>query len=98
MVDDKSEANRALVAMKERLHKLGIKATFGRCDWVGLVSDGTAHGNTNYGAACRLTIERQAPRWYLICNSQYGGVTLAQPDVFAGDRSFVENFIRRSCF
>ena len=98
MVDDKSEASRALAAMKERLHTLGIRVTFGRCDWVGLVSQGTAHGNNAYGAACKLTVERQAPRWFLICNSRYGGVTLAQPDVFAMDRSFVEIFIRRACF
>jgi hypothetical protein len=97
MVDDTSEARGALAAMKARLHKLGINATFGRCDWVGLVSDGTAHGNNSYGASCKLAVERQAPRWFLICNSQYNGLTLAQPDVFAMDRNSIEAFIRRAC-
>lgn len=98
IVHDRSESTRAVAGMMTRLRKLGIRATVGRCDWVGLVSQGTAHGNNSYGAACELRLAGQPERSFLICNSQYGGVTLVQPDVYASDRSFVENFIRRACF
>lgn len=98
IVHDARESRRALTDMQNRLRKLGIKATFGRCDWVGLVSQGTAHGNNSYGAACNLRLDGQAPRWFLVCNSQYGGVTLVRPDVYASDASFIEAFIRRACF
>ena len=98
IVHDKSESRRAVADMQKRLRKLGIKATVGRCDWVGLVSQGTAHGNNSYGAACNVSVDGQPQRSFLICNSQYGGVTLVQPDVFTSDRSFMETFIRRACF
>jgi hypothetical protein len=98
MVDDRTEAARAVADMRKRLRALGIKATFGRCDWVGLVSQGTARGNNSYGAACKLSIDGRPQRHFLICNAELGGVTLVQPDVFAFDRSFIETFIRRACF
>lgn len=98
MVHDRSEIARATALMKTKMRKqLGLEVTFGRCDWVGLVSQGTANGDNSYGGQCKVMIGNLPPRLLLICASKYGGATISMPDTFALGTSFYEIFIRRAC-
>jgi hypothetical protein len=97
LVDDPTEQARAIAMMQRRLHDIGIKAEIGRCEWLGLVAQGTSGGNLSYGAACKVRVGREPERSLLICNANLGGFSLIEPDVYASDPSYIELFIRRAC-
>ena len=98
MVDDAEERAAVAAEMQRRLQAMGIRARIGRCDWLGLVAQGTAMGNRSYGAACPLAIDGRVERPFLICSARYGGITLVEPDWYAFDPEYIELFIRRACF
>jgi hypothetical protein len=97
MVSDKAEERLVIAGLQKRLRSLGIPATLGKCDWIGLVAEGVKGGNLSYGAACRVRIAANAPADFLICDASLGGLSLIKPEWHAFDADYVELFIRRTC-
>jgi hypothetical protein len=97
LITDPAEQRSAARGFEKRLRSLGIPATVGKCDWMGLVAEGTAMGNRSYGGACRVKIGARPASDFLICEADLGGVTLVKPDSFAWDSEYIETFIRRTC-
>lgn len=97
MVADKARQRLVIAGFQERLHSLGIPATIGKCDWIGLVAEGVKGGNLSYGGACRVRIASQAPAEFLICDASLGGISLVKPEWYAFDADYIELFIRRTC-
>ena len=98
MVENDEERAEVVAMMEQSLGEIGIRAEFGRCNWMGLVAVGTARGNRDYGAACEVRINGRPERPLLICSALYGGIALVAPDVYASHPAYIELFIRRACY
>ena len=96
-VTDPAEQAAAAARFQERLRSVGIPASVGGCQWIGLVAAGVANGNRSFGGACSVTMASGGPSDFLICDASLGGVTLIRPEWFASDDLYVEVFIRRTC-
>jgi hypothetical protein len=97
LVTDQGERRSVIAGFQKRLRSLGIPATVGECDWVGLVAQGFANSNDSYGAACRVRIGAKPASPFLICDASLGGISLVKPDWYAFDAQYIEIFIRRTC-
>jgi hypothetical protein len=97
LVTDKREQRSVVAGLQKRLRSIGIPASVGKCDWIGLVAQGFKDGNLSYGAACRVRIASQAPADFLICDASLGGVSLVAPDLFFSEPDYIEILIRRTC-
>jgi hypothetical protein len=97
IVTDNSERTSATARFQKRLRSIGIPASVGACEWIGLITAGTASGERLYGGACRVQMGSARPATYLICDSYLGGLTLIRPKWFASDATSIELFIRRTC-
>ena len=97
LVTGRAERAAAAARFQERLRSIGIPASVGDCEWIGLVAAGVAKGNRSYGGACRVKMGSKRPDHFLICDADLGGITLTQPAWFASDPLYIELFIRRTC-
>lgn len=91
-------AEKAAIAARfqSRLRSIGVPASVGECQWIGLVGASVANGNQSYGGACSVTMGRGRPTVSLICDATLGGVTLIEPAWFASDADYIETFNRHS--
>jgi len=83
MVTGRAEQRSVVAGFERRLRSIGIQATIGKCDWMGLVAEGVKGGNLSYGAACRVRIASRSPADFLICEASLGGNSLTKPDVYS---------------
>jgi hypothetical protein len=98
MVTGRAEQRSVVAGFERRLRSIGIQATIGKCDWMGLVAEGVKGGNLSYGAACRVRIASRSPADFLICEASLGGISLTKPDVYSWGADYIELYIRRACF
>ena len=97
LVTDRGERRSVIAGFQKRLRSLGIPATVGKCDWVGLVAQGFGNANVSYGAACRVRMGAKPASDFLICDANLGGISVIKPDWYASDAQYIEVFIRRTC-
>ena len=97
MVTDDPERRSVIAGFQKRLRSIGVRATVGKCDWIGLVAEGFARANVSYGGACRVRIALAPAADFLICDASLGGISLIKPEWFAFDEDYIELFIRRTC-
>ena len=97
VVTDRTEQRMVIAGFQKRLRSLGIRATVGKCDWMGLVAQGFVNSNLSYGAACRVRVAGKPATHFLLCDASLGGFSLIKPDTYAFDAQYIEIFIRRTC-